>query len=60
MKNKTFEDSEKIVYLFTHGDVTKEVVYHKCCFVFFEGQEVDFDAISDNDLNNWVANVSDN
>lgn len=54
MKTKTFEDSDKIVYIFTHGEDTIDVTYYKKCFVFYDGQDVNFDEISDNDLNNWV------
>jgi len=57
MKTKTFEDSEKIEYVFAHGDKTIDVVYHKKCFVFYDGQEIDFDKVSDNDLNNWIEYI---
>lgn len=60
MKTKTFEDSDKIVYLFSHEDATREVVYHKCCFVFHDEQQVDFDEIAENDLKNWIDYVSAN
>ena len=55
MKTLITEDSEKVVYLFTHNSNIKEVEYIKKCFVFFENQQVDFDAIADNDLQNWIA-----
>jgi hypothetical protein len=58
MKTKTFEDSDRIVYTFSYGDLSREVVYYKCCFIFFEGQEADFDSISDKDLKNWIDHVS--
>lgn len=56
MKNKIFEDSERIVYEFSDNAQTKEVTYFKCCFIFFADQQVDFDAIAENDLQNWVKN----
>lgn len=55
MKTLISEDNEKIVYLFSHDGNEKEVVYFKRCFVFFDGQQVDFEAIADNDLQNWIA-----
>lgn len=53
MKTKIFEDKEKIVYQFSNNDESKEVTYFKCCFTFFANQQVDFDAIAENDFNNW-------
>lgn len=55
MKTIISENDEKIVYLFSHNSSTKEVEYIKKCFVFFDGQSVDFEAISENDFQNWVT-----
>lgn len=54
MKTLISEDNEKIVYLFSHNNESKEVEYIKKCFVFFEGQQVDFGGIAENDLQNWI------
>jgi hypothetical protein len=57
MKTLISEDNEKIVYLFSHNNESKEVEYIKKCFIFFDDQQVDFDEISNNDLKNWIEYV---
>jgi len=58
MKTKISEDNEKIVYEFSSNGESKEVAYYKCCFTFVKDQQVDFDAIAENDLNNWMASIT--
>lgn len=57
MKTIISNDEDTIVYKFTHGDKETEFRYHKKGFVFFDGQEVDFDAIAENDLQNWISSI---
>jgi hypothetical protein len=57
MKTIISNDEDTIVYQFTSGDKSIEFRYHKKGFVFFDGQEVDFDAIAENDLQNWIKTL---
>lgn len=58
MKTKISEDNEKVVYEFSSNGQTKEVTYFKCCFIFFADQQIDFDAIAENDLENWIKSIN--
>lgn len=58
MKTIISEDEDKIVYQFTFEENSKESVYFKKGFVFFANQDVDFDAIAENDLQNWIASIT--
>ncbi len=58
MKTKISEDSEKIIYEFSNNGELKEVIYYKCCFIFTKNQQVNFDEIAENDLQNWIKSLN--
>jgi hypothetical protein len=58
MKTIISNNENTIVYQFTHGDKEAEFRYHKKGFVFFDGQNVDFDEIAENDLQNWIKSLN--
>ena len=59
MKTIISEDEEKIVYQFSFEGNSKESIYFKKGFIFHQDQQVDFDAIAENDLQNWMKSILD-